>query len=405
LDYWPLGRFGDKKPRSSIALSAAAGFSAATRARSTIAALWRPIVEKLPLLAVAAVFCLVGIHGQGHAMDINELRPVGWRVGNALISYVVYLGELFCPVGLAAGYPRRPLVLPGWQIGGAILVLAAITAAALACRRQRPYLLVGWLWYVGMLVPVIGLVQFGVQAEADRFTYLPQIGLLIALAWTAADVCRSRARFRRIGAVAAACALAMLVVFAWRQTSYWRHSEALWTRALSCTAPNPIVRYNLGRALAERGRPDAAIEHFEKALEIEPHHVLARNALGAALMRCGRIDEAMPYFQKALEMKPDYADADYNLGNALARRGRFDEAVPRFEKALEIQPDYAEAHFNLGTALAHQGRMEDAIAHYRTALALARQQNKTALAEEVGAWLRSYGDGAPARRPRPSSEP
>ncbi len=189
----------------------------------------RLIVEKVPLLAIACLFCLWNVYGRTEAaLAANQQYSFGWRMGNALISYVAYLGEFFCPLGLATCYPRRP-ELPPWQVAAAALLLVSVTVAAVRWRRQRPYLLVGWLWYVGMLLPVVGLVQFGGQAEADRFTYLPQIGLAVALVWAAADACRTWPRLRPVGAVAAACAVMVLAVLAWRQTSYWHDSETLWT--------------------------------------------------------------------------------------------------------------------------------------------------------------------------------
>jgi tetratricopeptide (TPR) repeat protein len=453
LDDWPLRRISATKPRSSIApfapgatagLSSSAAstvgqanrdtraFSVATTARSPIAALWKLIIEKIPLLAIACLFCLVAVHGQeARALEVNQEYSFAWRTGNALISYVAYLGQFFCPVDLAPYYPRRP-VLPPWEMAAAALTLAALTAAAIRWRRG-PWLLVGWLWYVGMLLPVIGLVQFGAQAEADRFTYLPQIGLAIALVWTAADACRSWPRLRRTGAVAATCGLVILVVSGWRQTFYWHDSEVLWTRTLACTSRNTTAQNNLGIVLAKRGRIDEAIDHYRKALEIEPNHAEAHNNLGLALAGRGRIDEAidhyqrtlkidpgdaaahvnlglalagrgrideaMSHFQKALDIKPDDAEGHYNLGLALAVRGRMDEAMVHFQRAVDLKPDYAEAHINLGAALAVRGRIDEAIDHYRKALVYAAQQNKTALADELKARLRAYESGTP--RPIP----
>ena len=194
LDYWPLGRLQRKdreRGREGEGETTERRFAAESPPLPLSPSphlVWRVIWEKVPMLAIACLFCLVNVHGQGHALDINESYSFGWRMGNALISYVAYLGQSVCPAGLAPIYPRRPSFLSPWQIGGAILVLAAITAATSACWRKRPWLLVGWLWYAGMLVPVIGLVQFGAQAEADRYTYLPQIGLTLAVVWTASEL-------------------------------------------------------------------------------------------------------------------------------------------------------------------------------------------------------------------------
>ncbi len=370
------------------------------------------------MLAIACLFCLVNVHGQGHALDINESYSFGWRMGNALISYVAYLGQSVCPAGLAPIYPRRPSFLSPWQIGGAIRVLAAITAATSACWRKRPWLLVGWLWYAGMLVPVIGLVQFGAQAEADRYTYLPQIGLTLAVVWTASELwwggkgkdeggrvsdqwrdspprrgdaesapspglCAPAVSdlprlmphpssfssfFRQTGAAAAASLLAVLVVSAWRQTSYWRDSEALWTHTLGCTSQNALAHYNLALALTGSRRIEEATAHFQTTLEIDPDNADAHNNLGFALLGRGRTDEAMAHFQQALTIRPDYAQAHYNLGLALAGRGRFDEAIAHYQEALEIEPNDADAHNNLGLALAGRGQIDEAMAQYHEAL-------------------------------------
>jgi protein O-mannosyl-transferase len=354
LDYWPLGRMNKTEPdiptRFSIPM--------------------RLILEKIPMLVISCLFCLLNIHGRtAGALAANQQYSVGWRIGNAMISYVTYMGQFFCPLGLAPHYPRRT-VLPPWQIAVAVLLLVSITAIALRWRRQRPYLLIGWLWYIGMLAPVIGLVQFGLQAEADRFTYLPQIGLTIALAWAAADACRAWPRFRPIWAITATCAVIILAISAWRQTSYWRDSQTLWTHTLACNPRNSLAHNDLGIVLASSGRTDEAIEHYRTALEIKPDYPDAHNNLGIALASRGQIDEAIAHYRKALEINPDYALAHNNLGIALANCGQIDEAISQFRKALEIDPDYAEAQADLGNVLAHRGRTNEAILCYERALQL-----------------------------------
>ena len=189
-----------------------------------------------------------------------------------------------------------------------------MTVAAVAGRRKFPYLLVGWLWYLGMMVPVIGLLQIGVGNGADRFTYLPQIGFSIAVVWAAADGLRAGPRFRRISAVATACALTVLVASAWRQTSYWRDSETLWAHTLACNPWNSVAEVNFGVAMVTRGQPDEAILHFEKALQVDSGQVAAHYNLGLALAGHGRLDEAIGHYHRALQLKPDYAEAHYGLG-------------------------------------------------------------------------------------------
>jgi tetratricopeptide (TPR) repeat protein len=286
--------------------------------------------------------------------------------------------------------------LPPWQVLLAAGTLAAVTAASIGWRRRR-YVLVAWLWYVGMLVPVIGLVQFGAGAEADRFTYLPQIGLAIGLAWAAADAGRREKATGRpgdqerrasrlaaesprrpvswspclLGAVASTCVLAALIVAAWRQTSYWCESKTLWTHALACNLQNMVAHNNLGYVLADCGRSDEALAHYKEALKIKPDYAEAQYNLGVLLARQGQIDEALACFRTAVKIKPHYAEAQYDLGLLLAGRGRFGQALACYRKAVESRPDFVPALNNLAwlQATRPEARLRDATA----ALELARR--------------------------------
>jgi tetratricopeptide (TPR) repeat protein len=278
-------------------------------------------------------------------------------------------------------------------------VLAGISAAVLAHRQQRPYLLVGWLWYLGMLVPAIGLKQVAGQAMADRYTYLPQIGISIALVWWAADLCRAWPHRRPVCSVTSAMALTVLIGCAWRQTSFWCDSETLWTRSLACTSYNKVAHNNLAADLAARGQFDEAVKHYRQSLEINPNDAGAVSNLGVLLVRLGRWDEAMACYRKAQEIEPGYAIAYYNLGGLLADRGRFDEAIAQFQRAIDINPDFGKAHCGLGIALAARGRPVEALEHYRRTLKL---QPDNLEAQKNLAWLRatcpeaSLRDGAEA---------
>ena len=359
-------------------------------------------IEKIPLLLLAAGDCLVTILIQDHALVSGEHLPLWWRLGNAAVTYVTYLGQFFCPVGLVAIYPRPGLDLPWWEIGAACSVLASVTAAAFLGRRRCPYLLVGWLWYLGMLVPVIGLLQVGCTSMADRFTYLPQIGLAVGLVWGVADLCRAWPYRRWACGVASAALLAVLIGCAFRQTSFWCDSETLWTRALALTSRNDMAHNGLGGALANEGRLEEAIAHFRLAIAISPYVVMFRTNLANALIAAGRsdearnsiarscgsiptaprrmtvwaccwpaaagLDEAMAYFRRSLEINPDNADTCYDLGKILWQRGRQDEARKLFLRAAETVPDYAVVHNNLGVAMADRGRWSEAIRHFERAL-------------------------------------
>jgi tetratricopeptide (TPR) repeat protein len=411
LDYWPLGRM-NAKPRSSIAPAAgrssiarSAGRSSvarsvtspssiATQSRSTIAAWWRLILEKVPLLALVAVACWVAVWAQGEALAPNGFLPLPWRIGNALVSYGTYLGNFFWPAGLTVLYPHPALMFsaekalyglaPG-KIAAGLLALAVGTIAAVGLRRRCPWLLVGWLWYLGMMLPMIGLVQFGVQSMADRFTYLPQIGLWLALVWTLAvrRIGNPSDGVRRIanpsdaadGALAgtgmdgrravggrprharwawsagAVLALTVLAACAWRQASFWRDTETLLTRAIDCTPRNYAAHTNLGLTLALEGRFDEAMDHYRKALDISPNVPEAHNALGLALAAGGRFDEAIAEYQAALKLADNPVIRD-NLGRALASAGRFEAAVAQYGRLVEIEPQSAPAESRLAWLLA-----------------------------------------------------
>jgi Flp pilus assembly protein TadD len=300
----------------------------------------------------------------------SERLTLPWRLGNAVVSYVAYMVQMFYPAGLAVLYPHPGASLPAWKIVGALLVLAGITVGALVWRRRRPYLLVGWLWYLVTLLPVIGLVQVGLQAMADRYTYLTQIGLYIALAFGVAHACRSWPYRRWVCGIASVLIVAVLMGCAWRQTSFWYDSETLWTHTLACTSRNIVAHNNLGAAFAGLGRVREAMAHLQDALELKPDYAEAHSNLGYALAGLGRTDEAMAHYQKALELNPNYAEAHSNLGNALVGLGRLHEAMAHLQKALELKPGLVEAQNNLGNALAGMGRIDEAMACYRKVLEL-----------------------------------
>jgi tetratricopeptide (TPR) repeat protein len=342
LDYWPLNRLSGFTPK----------------------VLFRLVAEKIPLLALSGAACVATMVAQ---KEIIMPEPVALRIGNAVVSYVIYLRQMVWPTGLAVLYPY-PRALPGWEIALTAGLLAAISAGVFLGRQRRPYLLMGWLWYLGMLVPAIGLVQSGLRAHADRYTYQPQIGLYFALTWWVADLSVGWRHRREVLGAGCLIILAALIFSACTQTMYWRNSESLWTHTLACTSDNDVAHNDLGYALFQKGRMDEAILHFQTALRIKPDYALACYNLGNALLQKGRRDEAMIRFQEALQIKPDYAEAHDNLGNLLLQNDRVDEAMVHYQKALQIKPDSAEAHNNLGNALFQKGRVDEAIAQCLAAL-------------------------------------
>jgi tetratricopeptide (TPR) repeat protein len=253
---------------------------------------------------------------------------------------------------------------------------------AIVLRRERPYLFTGWFWYVVMLAPVIGLVQVGEQGHADRYTYLPHVGLFLMAVWGIADVTASRQSTSRIAVAGTVTIIFALTCAAFLQTRYWRNSETLWTHALAVTSDNDFAHNNLAYLLVDRGEIDDAISHFEAAARIRSRktdkHYNAGSAfvemnLGDALAKKGQSDEAMLHYDQAIRLEPNYADAYYNRGNVLFAIGRIDEAITDWEKTLQLQPNDADAHTCLGNALLRQGSLKEAIAHYEIAVALGPQ--------------------------------
>ncbi len=344
------------------------------------------IREKLPLFALAAVSCVVTVHAQARGGAVMGLQsfPLAERTGNAAVSYVTYLVQTVWPVGLAAYYPHPGGALPAWQAGGAILLLAALTAGAVVLRRRAPYLLAGWLWYLGTLVPVIGLVQVGGQAYADRYTYLPQAGLLTAACWAAFELAGARPALAAAGAAALA-----LAVLTHRQLGVWTDSYALWDQARRVTRPNAVCLVNYGEALEEKGRSEEAAEYYREAIEREPDSALALTNLGVFLDRHGRHEEALRFLEKACRVSPAYALAHHNLGNALYRQGRLDEAAREIGECVRLEPDSVLALSNLGQIESGRGRFDRAADCYRNALRL--QPDAPALHSGLGAALVRLG--------------
>ena len=386
LDYWPLGRV-DLTSRREVATK-----------------LWPLLREKIPLFALSAAGAGATLWAHGKSIIHIERLPFLWRLGNGLVSYVTYIQQMIRPARLAVFYPHPGVTLPLWEIGLATVLLLSATAAAIALRCKRPYFFTGWLWYLLMLLPVIGLIQVGSQAHANRYTYLAQIGLYILLAWGITDACRASVsalnafgvrraeregaqrdrreaqRVKRAGAnksnplqrtilaVTASVAIVALAGRAHTQTSYWRNGESLWSHAVTVTSENFIAHDGLGQFLLDHGHLDEAIDQFQIALKIDPKYPVARTNLGIALSKKGRVDEAITQLQTVLQHFPDDAIAHLNLGTALAKKGDPQSAIAEFEKTLSIQSHYPSAHYNLGMALDDSRQIDEAIAHYQEAV-------------------------------------
>lgn len=356
LDYWPLNRFS--KVESIPWLK---NFSVPTRL----------VFEKIPLLALSIASCISTFLIQSHAIQAFNNLPVTARMGNAPVACITYVWQLFYPTNLAVLYPYPRFGLPLWKPIVAVIVLIIISLGVFLWRRERPYLLIGWLWYLGMLVPVIGLVQVGGQSRADRYAYLPQIGLCLMVVWLAADLSASWRNRRLVLSSLAFGAIIVMVLSSRVQASYWRNSETLWKRALAVTPNNYASTYdNFGNALYHEGQVSAAIIEYEKALATDPADASSHNDFGNALYQEGQLDEAIAEYHKAVAINPNNAETYNNLGSVLAQKGQVDQAIIQFQKALAINPIFDQACDNLGSALAQKGQADEAIIEYRRALAI-----------------------------------
>ena len=298
-----------------------------------------------------------------------EGLPLGARLGNALVSYCRYWEKLLWPTDLAIFYPH-----PGyWPLAQVLLagsLLVAISALFLLKRRRYPFLLMGWLWFCGTLVPVIQLVQSGGQAMADRFTYLPSLGALILVIWGANELTR-RWRHRMIAlSVAGAATTIACIALTREQLTYWHDSELLFRHALAVTENNYFAHFSLGDALQKQGRIDEAVRQFQQSIRLNPRYADPHNSLGIALDKQGRIDEAIRQYQEAIRLKPNYSEAHFNLGLVFGRKGQVDAAIGQFQAAIRLEPDDVEAHYNLGTAFDKKGQLDAAIGEFQAAIRL-----------------------------------
>jgi tetratricopeptide (TPR) repeat protein len=423
LDYWPLGRYaapertdahplptpggespGKKKKQKKKQTGESPPAPPAREQPSAAAAIpWALVTEKIPLFVLTILSSIMTFHAQltGGAMSTLDDIPLLKRLGNALISYASYIVKTLFPQGLAVFYPY-PASLPAWQVLGSAALIGAISFFAVRFRKRFPYALVGWLWYLGTLVPVIGIVQVGMQSMADRYTYVPHIGLFIAVVWGVGELAGRQAPGRKILAALTGVVFACLTAVTWNQLSCWRNSITLFEHALRVTEQNGLAHLNLGVALSRTGkgseaadhyrealrinpnssgghfnlanyysstgRKDEALRHYREAVRIKPRYASAYNNLGMLMMSERRAEEAIPYYLSAVELEPSNAGIRYNYGIALAAAGRLPEAIEQFKSALEGRPDYPEAHNYLGLALLMQGNREEAIRHFRQAL-------------------------------------
>ncbi|PYJ66051.1 MAG: hypothetical protein DME78_06280 [Verrucomicrobia bacterium] len=321
LDYWPLDRIRGQ--------------------------LRRRMLEKIPLIALSAISSIATFVAQKGAVGWTEQLPILERIDNAVVSYVLYIWQMLWPLRLAVFYPHPENRLPLWEIICSLLFLISISVVAIALRKQRPYLITGWFWYLGMLVPVIGLVQVGWQGRADRYTYLPQIGLYIAVTWAAADLTALWRHRRAIVSTAATLAVGLLSLRAWAQTSYWRDSETLFKHALAVTTNNDVAENNLGIVYLQQAKLDKAISLLQAAVNLRPDNTPAHENLAKALLQKGEVADALIHYQKLLELQPNNIEVHNIVGTVLIQHGRIREGVEEWQNVLAIQPDNGNALSNL----------------------------------------------------------
>ncbi len=371
-DYWPLQRSSRRGARNTE--------SAGPNSPQPLP--WkRLIIEKWPFFLLSAVSCVITfiVQKKGGAVAPIAVVPVGPRSANALLACVAYLRKMIWPSDLAIFYPY-PRSWSVVHLAAAILLLALISAMALAWARRRPYFLVGWLWFLGTLVPVLGLVQVGGQSMADRYTYMPLVGIFIILAWGAADLL-GRRQFRGLDPAwpLAVFALAVCVVAAINQLGYWQNSETLFRHAVDVTSNNIVAHNDLAQALDREGKSEAANAEFVAALKIDPDSAETLNGYGSHFARRGDLDDAVKYFTDALRRAPFYGDAHFNLANALAAKGQYPEAADHYTRALRSGADGPDVRNNLGAVLVKLGRLDEAVGEFKAAL---RQKPKFPEAQE-----------------------
>jgi hypothetical protein len=341
LDYWPLGRMSpdNRAPKGTLF--------------SHVPPLGRLLLEKVPLLILSGASCAITIFAQKGGDSIGQF-PLVIRAGNAAISYVTYIRKVLWPSSLTIFYPHPKYSISLALAAGAGLLLSGATVFAAFQARKRPYLLMGWLWYLGTLVPVIGLVQAGNQAMADRYTYIPLVGLFIAAVWGMAEVAAGWRIPKRAMTGLAGIWLAALAGAAWLQVGYWRGPVPLFSHALEVTKDNWIAHHVLGEEALRTGQYDDAIAHFTEALRIRPYQVPTLSNLGVAFMRTGKLDEAIAIFRMLLPMTPGNASLHFNLGLALGQRGKFDEAADQFRAYIHLVPNDPAGTYQLNLNLARK---------------------------------------------------
>ena len=367
LDYWPLNRFtfelkqeGENKRRKLIVVPIGEG--------NTISHL---ILEKIPFIVLTLIFSSITFYTAQKVSAIASVSNLSIfsRISNSLVSYVEYISKMIVPVNLAVFYPH-PGTWPLWQVLLCLVVLISMTYIVIFYIKKYPYLAVGWFWYLGTLIPVIGLVQAGSQAMADRFTYIPFIGLFVIIAWGLVDLTKKCRYGKAIFSSIAVFIIATMMVMTSIQVSYWKNSITLYSHAFEVTKNNYLVANNLGAVFIDNGDYQKALFYITRAIQIKPNYAEAHRNMAVILGSMGKKEEAIYYFQEAIKNKPDYTDAMRRLGDIFTQEKRFEEAVRQYKRLLIYEPNDYEVYNNLGVVFAQMGKKEEAIIQFGKALYL-----------------------------------
>ena len=357
LDYWPLGRFQKTSHHKN-----------AGQDRKKIRR--HLLLEKIPFFALSAGSSVITFFAQkegGSVMAINII-PVGLRIANAIISYAKYIGKMIWPSRLAVFYPHHGNRLPLWMVVLVAMLLFAISIWVIKLAKKRGYLAVGWFWYIITLLPVIGIVQVGSQAMADRYTYVPLTGIFIIIAWAGAELTAKLPYRKIVLTVLSVTIFSAMAVASRLQVRHWRDSMTIFEHALEVTSDNIIAHSCLVKPLYEQGKIDQALIHGYEALRINPNDFQVHINLGVILAERGKLEQTIKHYQESIRLRPDNAKVYNGIGLALDRQGKLDSAVAYFNKALQIDPEFAKAHCNLGYALTRQGKFDKAVEHYTRAI-------------------------------------
>jgi Flp pilus assembly protein TadD len=386
LDYWPLGRLkkgltpqsvpvlvskgtGQKKSKK-LKVEPSAAKSIAKPVQSNRQLIGKLLWEKVPFFFLALAWGIIVIGQVQEAKLFAPLQKISFseRILNAIVSYVAYLGKTFCPVDLAVFYPYVNS-FPVWQVLGATALLLGISASVIYLARKAPFLAVGWLWYLGVLFPVIGLMQAGDQAIADRYTYFPSIGIAIMLTW--GSVYLSKEKLHKIILLPVACiVLCLLTILTWQQCGYWKNGVVLFEHVLQITTNNGLAHHNLGFALAADGKNEEAVTHYLAALKIDPNDIDTHYCLAISLDNLEKVDAAITHYREALRINPYYSSAHINLGLDLAQQTKYDEAIYHYRQALRTEPNEPGIYLNIGAALIRKGKLKEAEENFRHAVYL-----------------------------------